>query len=432
MALDTTETAPRESVTSSEQRGSPTEKSTEKSAERSTSGGGGAGLPAGPSALVSLAVSGASAALGLFGDNDAPVSSRPAATPVVASAAPTMATTATPAATANLTTPTQTPAPSHSPAVAKTSPATTPVTTPVVTHAATHVGAPVAPVVRTTTPILGEYTDYRLYLKDVYEYRRANEGTGLRPYSYSTFSAAADIKSPNYLKLIIEGRRNLSDDMITRFARALRLNRQETDEFRALVNYGQAMEPIERNQYLKELADLRARRAFEAGQINQASWEKVPGWLGWVLYAMADQANVNFDPQALQGLLRAKSSADEIRKSLGKLIESGELMRNEANQVVKGRDLVESPQDLPVALIRKLQAELIYLGIESLFRDSPKEREFGAMTMAMTEEEFNQARFELRQLRKRLQKDTSVKRKQSKGDRVYQLNIQLFPVTEKA
>jgi uncharacterized protein (TIGR02147 family) len=281
-------------------------------------------------------------------------------------------------------------------------------------------------------PSIGEYTDFRKYLKDVYEYRRANESTGLRHYSYSTFSAAADIKSPNYLKLIIEGRRNLSDDMISRFARALRLSRTETEEFRALVRYGQANSPIERNHFLKELADLRAQRAFESGHINQASWDKVPGWIGWVLYAMADQANVDFDPQILANLFRAKAGSEDIRKSLSKLVDSGELARDEAGQIFKARDLIESPQDLPVALIRKLQAELIYLGIESLFRDSPKDREFGAMTVAMTEEEFNKVRFELRQLRKRLQKDLLTERKSSKGDRVYQLNIQLFPVTEKA
>jgi uncharacterized protein (TIGR02147 family) len=289
--------------------------------------------------------------------------------------------------------------------------------------------APVA----SRAPVLGEYTDFRQYLKDTYDYRRATEGTGLRPYSYSTFSAAADIKSPNYLKLIIEGRRNLSDDMIARFAKALRLNKQETEEFRALAHYGQAMEPLERNHYLKELADLRARRAFDSGEINEANWNKVPGWIGWVLYAMTEQADVKFDTQTLQRLFRAKSAPDDIRESLQKLIDSGDLARNlETGEVYKARDLVESPQDLPVALIRKLQADLIYLAIESLFRDSPKDREFGAMTLAMTEEEFQHVRFELRQMRKRMQKDILVKRKATKGDRVYQMNIQLFPVTDKA
>lgn len=292
---------------------------------------------------------------------------------------------------------------------------------------------------------LDEYTDFRQYLKDVYEHRRATESTGPRAYSYSAFSAAADIKSPNYLKLIIEGRRNLSEDMTTRFARALRLNKAEAEEFRALVRYGQATEPIERNQFLKELADLRARRAFESGEISADAWDKVPSWRGWVIYAMTEQRGVNFDPEELYRLFRAKTSPDDIKQELKRLIDGGHLKAQSAegsgkipgessgrSEIVKGHDLIDSPQDVPVAMIRRLQAELIYLGIESLFRDSPKDREFGAMTIAMTQAEFEQVRFELRQLRKRVQKDLMVKREATKGDRVYQLNVQLFPVTEKA
>ncbi len=279
-------------------------------------------------------------------------------------------------------------------------------------------------------PVLGAYTDFRQYLRDVYEYRRKTESTGFRAYSYSAFSAAADIKSPNYLKLIIEGRRNLSDDMISRFARALRFQKVEADEFRALVHYGQETEPIQRNQYLKELADLRARRSFAKGEISQQAFNKVPGWMGWVLFAMVEQHGVSFDPSELYRLIRAKTSPEDIRSELQKLVASGGLKKEEG-QIKKGRDLIESPQDLPVEVIRKLQAELIYLGIESLFRDSPKEREFGAMTIAMTQAEFEQVRFELRQLRKRLQKDLMMKRETTKGERVYQMNVQLFPVTDR-
>lgn len=282
----------------------------------------------------------------------------------------------------------------------------------------------------TGAPTLGTYTDFRQFLKDVYQYRRKTESTGMRQYSYSAFSAAADIKSPNYLKLIIEGRRNLSDDMIVRFAKALRLHKSEAEEFRALVHYGQETEPIQRNQYLKELADLRARRAFASGEINQVAWDKVPGWMGWVLYAMSEQYGVSFDPDELYRLVRAKTSPEDISGELKRLMDNGDL-KLQGGQVVKGRDLIESPQELPVEMIRKLQAELIYLGIESLFKDSPKDREFGALTMAMTQQEFEQVRFELRQLRKRIQKDLMVKRQSSKGERVYQINIQLFPITDK-
>lgn len=279
-------------------------------------------------------------------------------------------------------------------------------------------------------PKLGVFTDYRHYLREFYEYKRALTKNELRPYSYATFAAAADIKSPNYLKLIIDGQRNLSNEMARKFARAMALDKEETEEFVALVDFTQAIEPIERNRYLKRLADIRVNQQLRSGEIKADTWDKVPNWITWVLYALADQKDIRFDVQELFEIMRGKARPDEIRRSLERLFESGELIRNaETGEISKGRELMSGAENVPVALVRKLQAELIYLGLESLFQDQPQDREFGTQTLALTEPEFEQLKFELRQFRKRWLKDVSVQRKNTKGDRVFQLNIQLFPVT---
>ena len=95
----------------------------------------------------------------------------------------------------------------------------------------------------------------------------------------------------------------------------------------------------------------------------------------------------------------------------------------------KARALIESAEDVPVALVRKLQAQLMYLGLESLYQDNATEREFGTLTLSLTKQEFDEVKFKLRQIRKQINKDNSIARMSSKGERVYQLNIQLFPVT---
>jgi uncharacterized protein (TIGR02147 family) len=280
-------------------------------------------------------------------------------------------------------------------------------------------------------PKLGLFTDYRPYLKEYYEYRREQTKGSLRPYSYGTFAAAADIKSPNYLKLIIDGQRNLSPEMARKFARAMALGREETEEFVALVDFTQAQEPIERNRYLKVLADIRVRQQLKSGEIKAETWEKVPSWVTWVLYALADQKNTRFDIGELFETLRGKARPDDIRRSLERLLEAGELVKNQVTgEISKGRELMSGSETVPVALVRKLQAELIYLSLESLFQDIPQDREFGTQTLALTEGEFEQLKFELRQFRKRWTKDVSVNRKTEKGDRVFQMNIQLFPVTK--
>lgn len=280
-------------------------------------------------------------------------------------------------------------------------------------------------------PQLSTYTDFRAYLKDFFEYKKQTQSSPLRAYSYATFSAAANIKSPNYLKLIIEGQRNLSETLIQKFAVALQLDREETKEFEALVQYGQAKDPLERNRKLKILADLRVQKQIKSGELASEIMDKVPSWVSWVLYALTDQKNVHFDVPELRALMRGRANREEIKKALEKLFESGELVKEDSSgRVKKGRALMQGAQDVPPALVRKLQAELIYLGMESLFQDEPQDREFGAFTMALTKEEFEHLKFEIRQMRKRLYKDFSVKRESSQGDRVYQLNFQLFPVTE--
>jgi hypothetical protein len=145
---------------------------------------------------------------------------------------------------------------------------------------------------------------------------------------------------------------------------------------------------------------------------------------------MVDQDGVAFDTASLKKLLRGKASEDEIENALSTLLASGELRRDEVTgELKKGRSLTESPEDIPVALVRKLQSQLMYLGLESLYQDQPTDREFGTLTMSLTKSEFEEIKFKLRQMRKGIHKDNSIARMKSKGERVYQLNIQLFPVT---
>lgn len=284
-----------------------------------------------------------------------------------------------------------------------------------------------------TPPVISDYTDYRVFLADFFDYKRKATASDLRPYSYSTFSAGANIKSPNYLKMIIEGRRNLSDEMILKFAKALGLNKEQTEDFELLVAYGQATDPADRNMFLKRISEHRVQIKLKTGEIDKKTWEKIPNWAAWVIYAMVDQEGVKYDLKTLRQLLRGKASEDEVDQALQSLFASGELVQDPATgEVRKAHTLIESAEDVPVALVRKLQAQLMYLGLESLYQDAPTEREFGTLTMCLTKQEFDEVKFKLRQLRKQIHKDNSIARMAGKGERIYQLNIQLFPVSNSA
>ena len=188
-----------------------------------------------------------------------------------------------------------------------------------------------------SSPDLSEYMDYRLFLGDFYHYKKTQTKTSIRPYSYAIFSAAADIKSPNYLKMIIEGKRNLSNDMIAKFAKACALNKAQSDEFKLLVLFNQAEDPADRNYALKRLSEYRVEQKLKLGEFDRKVFEKVPNWIGWIIFAMVDQIGVEFETTKLKEMLRGKASETEINHALEGLIKSGELMCDEVTgKISKG------------------------------------------------------------------------------------------------
>lgn len=282
-------------------------------------------------------------------------------------------------------------------------------------------------------PQVGDYLNYRDFLRSFYLYKREITKSHLRRYNYSYFSAAADIKSPNYLRLVIEGQRNLSEEMAYRFAKAMQLNKENSDEFVLLVLYNQETDPSLRNQYLKNLSDFRLSKSLKQGVIDKKTNERIPNWIGWILFTLLDQEGANYSIANLKHLLRNKASETEIQAALNKLLDSGELIADPiTGDVKKGRTPTENPEEIPSVLIRRLQTQLMCLGLESLFQDSPADREFGTLTLALSRKEFEDLRFQLRKFRKQVHKDNSIHRMQSKGERVYQMNLQLYPVTDKS
>ncbi|MEK6553860.1 MAG: TIGR02147 family protein [Bdellovibrionota bacterium] len=287
------------------------------------------------------------------------------------------------------------------------------------------------PGAQATKPELSVYTDFRQYLKDFFGFKVHLHKDSFGSYTYKNFSAAADIKSPNYLKLIIDGERNLSPATVRKFAKAMALDKRETEEFALLVEYGQAMDPLEKNRHLRRLSEYRMKKKVRTGEVRADAVLNSPNWAAWVLSAMADQKNMSFALDSLREHLQGIIKEDDLRKALEILFKNGSLVRDEqTGEVKKGVAAAPNQEEIPTELIRKLQAELIYLGMESLLYGKPQDREFGSLTVCLTEAEFEKLKFELRHLRKRIYKDALMAREKEKGDRVFQMNIQLFPLTK--
>src|SRR3990172_291097 len=104
------------------------------------------------------------------------------------------------------------------------------------------------------------YRDYRAFLKDWYRTAKQSRGS----YSYRTFAKKAGFHSSNFMMLVIQGKRNLTEESLKKFLVGLSLNKQEQEFFRNLVFCNQSETHEDRNFYYQRLVrELVASGGFD-------------------------------------------------------------------------------------------------------------------------------------------------------------------------
>jgi uncharacterized protein (TIGR02147 family) len=98
-------------------------------------------------------------------------------------------------------------------------------------------------------PEIARYTCYRAFLNDFFNYKKSLRAG----FSYRQFASLVGLKSPNYLQLVIQGKRNLTETTAERLAEALKLTKSEINYFTALVQLDNAQTQEEKQKAERHL-----------------------------------------------------------------------------------------------------------------------------------------------------------------------------------
>ena len=96
-----------------------------------------------------------------------------------------------------------------------------------------------------------EYQNFRIYVRDFYTERKLASG-----FTWRDFAKLAGYSSPVFLKLVCDGKANLSEVGIERVANAMGLVGADLQYFRALVNFNQERIPRKRRIFSRSSAPL--------------------------------------------------------------------------------------------------------------------------------------------------------------------------------
>lgn len=166
-----------------------------------------------------------------------------------------------------------------------------------------------------------EYRDYRKALKDFYEYQKKM----VRGYTYARFASVAELSSPNYLKLVIDGNRNLTTANIQAFAKALNIEAQELDYFEALVLENQAETPREKTFYARRLKLIK-KSSSNVSVVRKAPTNRLQETIKSALRLCSD--GKTFEEAKKIGVKELEISSQKAQEILESFINSGELTLN--------------------------------------------------------------------------------------------------------
>lgn len=167
-----------------------------------------------------------------------------------------------------------------------------------------------------------EFSDSRLFIKRCYEARKAANPS----FSYRTFSSLMRANSPNFIKLIIDGKRNLTVPNIYRLSTALGLNLPETKYLFALVHYTQETDPEVREFFRAEMNEVSRPESFRT--INKATFPlENEAWSKPSTFPVLSLANGRRKDEIVALVVtRSKISREEVEGALEAAVKDGVLI----------------------------------------------------------------------------------------------------------
>lgn len=274
-------------------------------------------------------------------------------------------------------------------------------------------------------PSIYDFLDYRQFLRAWYE----AEKNRLPAFSYRYFARKAGFSSPNFLKLVIDGDRNLSPDSVDRFAAALKFTQDEERFFRDLVVYNQARNLSEKNVLFDRV--IASKRFQEWRKLDATLLDYLRHWYYPAIRELAALPDFQARPEWIRKRLVTDLEAEEIEKALGILEELGLLVRDAAGELTRSDQTVSTgPRVKGEARIaaRSLLREMLELASESMDTVPAELRELGSVTVAIRASTVA----ELKERIVRFRRELLERCDQDEGaEEVYQFNVQLFPLTRR-
>jgi len=264
------------------------------------------------------------------------------------------------------------------------------------------------------------YTDYRAYLNDWYEERKLNN----EPASNRWIAQKLQINSASWFTNVRTGKSGLSKSTANKLSTILKHSDIESRYFETMVSFNQAKTIEERQRYFNELSTLRTVNSSRRVQADE--YEYFSNWYYPVIRAIIEQIRFKDDYTTLASLLKPSITPTQAKKSIELMENIGLIKKDPDGYYVVTNAAVTTGEHEKALAIVNYQQETMRLAQEALDRFKKSERDISTLTVGISYENVETVKTILAEARRKIVQ-TAVADK--KSDSVYQINMQLFPLS---
>lgn len=272
-------------------------------------------------------------------------------------------------------------------------------------------------------PSVFQFLDAREYLRQAY----AAEKQVNRGFSHRYIAKAMGAGSSSFFKDVLNGRAPLNPARAAKFARLFCMPPEEAEYFQKLVLYTQAVHAEERERLLKGLSD-----AYDAGThhvLEASQAEYLQKWYYAAVRELLAIMDFRGDYDELAARLEPPIAPSEARTAIELLLRLGLVRKTAQGRYEKTDRIVVTGNATNALLARQGILDNLELARRALDQFPPEVRPFSYLTVSVSRETLQFIENRLQAVRREILNRVS---RDEQADRLYQVNMQVFPLSRDA
>lgn len=270
-------------------------------------------------------------------------------------------------------------------------------------------------------PRIYDYYNYRSYLQDFYSERKSTDSQ----FSFQSFADRCGFKSKSFIKLVMDGKKNLTEDSIFRLNRVLKLGDKACSYFSLLVKFNQAKTLNERNKFFSKLDSYNSRNPAKI--ILQNKYRFYSQWYHNTIRELICMEDFGDNYSRIAKMIQPNLTVKQVKESIN-LLEQLELVKKTEKGYVLVDPVISTGNEIRSLAVQNFHKQNFQLASASIENVAPVERDISCVVLGLSTEGVKKMKYEIQEFRKKLLK---IADQDKNIDKVYHFNMQLFPTSRK-